>query len=213
SKIHKEFNVKLPLTEIFKNASIRTLADTIKEYSQEKYISIETAEKKEYYDLSSAQKRLFILQQMEPASTVYNMPYVIPLMETVSREKLEETFGKLIARHESLRTAFRMINGTLVQKIQKNVEFKIERKKKHQKEENQTKQYPQEFFRPFDLASAPLLRVGIVETTETDTNTNTKRTKSGGSVHTAHTVHDVHPVHNGHTSFMLIDMHHIISDG
>ncbi|MCP4150015.1 MAG: amino acid adenylation domain-containing protein, partial [bacterium] len=36
SQIHKEFDVKLPLAEIFKNTSIMTLAETIKKKSQDK---------------------------------------------------------------------------------------------------------------------------------------------------------------------------------
>ncbi|MCP4153928.1 MAG: hypothetical protein GY757_39745, partial [bacterium] len=79
SKIHKEFNVKLPLPEIFKKSTIRTLAETIKEFTRDNYVAIEPTEKKEYYILSSAQKRLFILQQMELESTAYNMPLTIPL--------------------------------------------------------------------------------------------------------------------------------------
>ncbi|MCP4149104.1 MAG: non-ribosomal peptide synthetase, partial [bacterium] len=57
AKIHKEFNVKLPLTEIFKKNTIRTQGQTIKEYAPEKYEAIEPVEKKEYYNMSAAQKR------------------------------------------------------------------------------------------------------------------------------------------------------------
>ncbi|MCP4148168.1 MAG: non-ribosomal peptide synthetase, partial [bacterium] len=66
-----------------------------------------------------------------------------------------------------------------------------------------------EFFRTFDLAEAPLLRVGIVETTGADT----EREKPGSNAHHTHNVHPVHPVHPVHNRFMLIDMHHIITDG
>ncbi|MCP4155663.1 MAG: hypothetical protein GY757_48510, partial [bacterium] len=81
SRIHKQFNVILPLAEIFKKPFIRTLSDTIKEFTQKKYVAIQPAEKKESYILSSAQKRLYILQQMEPASTAYNLPHTIPLVK------------------------------------------------------------------------------------------------------------------------------------
>ncbi|MCP4148238.1 MAG: AMP-binding protein, partial [bacterium] len=39
SKIHKQFNVKLPLAEIFKKPFIRTLADTIAEFTQDRYVA------------------------------------------------------------------------------------------------------------------------------------------------------------------------------
>ncbi len=126
AKIHKEFNVKLPLAEIFKKASIRELSDAMEEMTQEEYAAIEPSEKKEYYSLTSAQKRLYVLQQMEPQSTAYNMPYTLPLAKETDRERLEEGFKKLIRRHESLRTAINMVDGTPVQVIHPTVPFKLE---------------------------------------------------------------------------------------
>ncbi|MCP4151331.1 MAG: AMP-binding protein, partial [bacterium] len=64
AKIHKELNVKLALAEMFKKSTIRGLAEHIKGTTQKKYATIQPTEKKEYYMLSSAQKRLYILQQM-----------------------------------------------------------------------------------------------------------------------------------------------------
>ncbi|MCP4150340.1 MAG: amino acid adenylation domain-containing protein, partial [bacterium] len=65
TRIHKEFAVKVPLAEIFKNPDIRRMAQYIKTVEKETYHTIEAAAKKEYYALSSAQKRLYILQQMD----------------------------------------------------------------------------------------------------------------------------------------------------
>ncbi|MCP4153517.1 MAG: hypothetical protein GY757_37665, partial [bacterium] len=203
ARMHKYFNIKLPLTEIFKNTTIRTLGDTIRGKTvatlpgeKETFANIKPVEKKEYYILSSAQKRLFILQQMELESTAYNMPYVLPLRETPRLENPEETFRKLIRRHESLRTSFHMINNNPVQVVHNNVAFKlekfqVEKNKKDGTEENISIRTQGKFFRSFDLAGAPLLRVGIVETTGTDADTE-------------------QPVRD---RFMLIDMHHIITDG
>ncbi|MCP4154547.1 MAG: non-ribosomal peptide synthetase, partial [bacterium] len=215
AKLHKAFNVKLPLAAIFKTPSIRALSDTIKGLTKNKYASIEPAGKKEYYILSSAQKRLYVLQQMELGGTAYNMPHIIPLTETLSLEKLEDNFRKLIKRHESLRTSFHMINpvtpeGVMpvtpgeeipIQVIHENVAFKIERFKigkfKNGINEESLSQWAQrEFFRTFDLDTPPLLRIGIVETTDMDTDTGPTK-----------------PGHDDRERFMLIDMHHIITDG
>ncbi|MCP4151658.1 MAG: amino acid adenylation domain-containing protein, partial [bacterium] len=109
ARIHKELNVKLLLAEIFKNSTIRTLADSIKELTQDKYLAVQPAEKKEYYIMSAAQKRLYVLQQMDLESTVYNMPQTIPLAKDTDLARLENAFKKLIRLHESLRTSFHMI--------------------------------------------------------------------------------------------------------
>jgi acyl carrier protein len=82
SKVHKVFDVKLPLLEIFKTPTVKKLARYIKDTGQEAYVSIKPVEQKEYYPLSSAQKRLYVLQQMQPQDTFYNMLHVIPLGES-----------------------------------------------------------------------------------------------------------------------------------
>ncbi|MCP4157819.1 MAG: amino acid adenylation domain-containing protein, partial [bacterium] len=110
SRIHKEFDVKLPLAEIFKTPSIRSISENIKKRAIDKHTAIEPTEKKEYYTLSSPQKRLYILQQMELESTTYNMPHTLPLAAGTDIVRLENTFRQLIQRHESLRTSFHMIN-------------------------------------------------------------------------------------------------------
>ncbi|MCP4156725.1 MAG: non-ribosomal peptide synthetase, partial [bacterium] len=213
ARIHKKFNIKLPLTGIFRNSSIRTLAHNLKGLTEDKYAPIKQVEKKAFYILSPAQKRLYFLQQMELESTAYNMPYVFPLTEILSLEKTGDTFRKLIRRHESLRTSFHMLNpvtpgrvpvtpeGVIpVQVVQNNVAFEIEKFKigkyeNDEREENSLMRIQQEFFRPFDLTVAPLLRVGIVETAGTDMNTKTAK-----------------PTSDSHEGIMLIDMHHIITD-
>ncbi|MCP5106661.1 MAG: non-ribosomal peptide synthetase, partial [bacterium] len=151
-RIHKAFDIKVPLTEIFRLPTIRQLAQYIRESAKEKYSAIVPVEEKEYYILSSAQKRLYILQQMDMQSIAYNMPQVIQLDGKVDKERMEDAFKRLIRRHESLRTSFIMVNEEPVQKIHKNVEFKI-----HNIVGTEHRSVP------FDLQSAPLMRVGLVK--------------------------------------------------
>jgi tyrocidine synthetase-3 len=203
AKIHKTFNVKLPLVEVFKQPSIREQAVYIKNAVKDEYIPITPVEKKEYYDLSSAQKRLYILQQLEPGVTAYNMPQTIYLADETDIKELEKTFIKLIERHESLRTSFLQVNEKPVQKVHDKVEFSIEYfdlKVTGVGDRNRWRSegrgglaplslespLPQEnFIRPFDLREAPLLRVGLMELPNTPE----------------------------HRCILMLDMHHIITDG
>ncbi|MCP5106054.1 MAG: amino acid adenylation domain-containing protein, partial [bacterium] len=162
AKIHKQFDVRMPLIEIFKNATVRSLARYLEDASRESYHAVEAVEEKEYYILSSAQKRLYILQQMEPESTGYNVPRVIPLDTAVDKDLLEETFRKMIRRHESLRTSFIMVNEEPVQRIHENVEFKIDDIIGSPRRGVGTEHRSV----PFDLQSAPLMRVGLVKLAE-----------------------------------------------
>ena len=60
--------------------------------------------------LSFAQERLWFLNQLEPGNPFYNIPAALRLRGRLRDELLKETLDRLIARHESLRTGFRVIN-------------------------------------------------------------------------------------------------------
>jgi tyrocidine synthetase-3 len=164
--VHKIFNVKIPLVEIFKTSTIRGLAQYLKGAAKDKYISIREAEAREYYPLSSSQKRFYILHQVESIDETYNMPIVVELEGLLDLEKLHRVFAELIARHECLRTSFHLEDGEPVQKIHKGVNFKIE----YDEVSNSLTSYLltliSQFIRPFDLSSPPLLRVGLIKTGE-----------------------------------------------
>jgi tyrocidine synthetase-3 len=215
SKIHKVFDVKVPLVEIFKMPRIKELAKYIKEKSKDYYISIEPAEDKEYYPLSFAQKRLYILQQMNPDSTAYNMPEIITLAAKFDLGKINETFKRFIKRHESLRTSFHMVNDTPVQVIHDELCFEIEYYQVEEEEgpfgqvldacggqspksqELRAKSYISSFIRPFDLSKAPLLRVGLIKLLHTPSALRVPPSQGG----------------NADKYLLLVDLHHIISDG
>ncbi|NOQ24723.1 MAG: amino acid adenylation domain-containing protein [Bacteroidales bacterium] len=159
-KIHKEMGVKFTLKEVFLHSTIRDLYCNIGASNMKDFIVISKAEHREYYDVSSAQKRLFILQQMEPKNTAYNMPMQIHLPEIISKERLELIFSKIISRHENFRTSFEMKDESLVQRIHSKVDFKII---EETIEENFLENKRIEFIRPFDLSQTPLLRVELLQ--------------------------------------------------
>lgn len=131
------------------------------------FTAVEPAEEKEYYSLSSAQKRMYILQQMDTASTGYNMPMVLGMEGDLDRDKLKDTFRTLIVRHESLRTSFQMINNTPVQIVHDTSDFLIE-ELVQAVPTKPIKDVISSFIRPFDLALAPLIRVGLIESGENE---------------------------------------------
>ncbi len=165
ARTHKALHVRIPMAELFKTPTIKGLSGYIKKAAAERYASIEAAEKKEYYGLSFAQKRLYVLQQMEPGSIVYNMPYIIGLSGVYHMEKLERTFIQLIERYESFRTSFLMKDDEPVQRIHQRVEFKMEgRGTLHGP--LSIEDVIRDFIRPFDLSHAPLLRAGLIKRRE-----------------------------------------------
>ncbi|WP_268626173.1 non-ribosomal peptide synthetase [Paenibacillus alvei] len=160
SKVHQELNVELPLRDVFRYPTIEEMALAISRIGEQSFSSIPLAGARAYYPLSSAQKRLFILNQLEGADQSYNMPGVLLLEGSIDRSLLEKAFRGLIARHETLRTGFEIVQGEAVQRIYESVDFAVEYR--HASEE-ETSEVVQAFIRPFDLAKPPLLRAELVE--------------------------------------------------
>ncbi len=162
--IHKEFNVKISLAEFFNRCTVGELSAVIGHSGEEAdtYASIEAVEEREYYPLSSAQKRLYFLQQMDPTSISYNIPFVFPIGKDMEIPRLEETFKLLIARHESLRTSFREVNDMPVQRVHRveDVEFRLDYLEADPVE---AQRIAANYTRPFDLENAPLIRSGIIK--------------------------------------------------
>ena len=158
ARIHKEFNVEIPLREIFLHKTVKKLAEYIDKSEKDIYSSIEPVEKREFYPVSSAQKRLFLLEQLDDAGTGYNIPAAVEIEGSLDVKRLEDTFKTLVERHETLRTSFEIIDGEPVQRIHKDITFEIEHIDTDGKNVDQVIQH---FIRPFNLANAPLFRVGL----------------------------------------------------
>ncbi|WP_434784580.1 amino acid adenylation domain-containing protein [Paenibacillus polymyxa] len=160
SKVHKELSVDLPLRDVFRHSTIEAMAEAISQLERQEHLSIPVLDKRDYYPLSSVQKRLYIQQQMEGAELSYNMSGMTVLVGRLERNQFEAALKGLIARHEILRTGFEMIDGEPVQRIYPDLKFAVEYTKAT---ESETKSIVDGFVRVFDLERPPLLRVGLVE--------------------------------------------------
>ncbi|MEY9094723.1 amino acid adenylation domain-containing protein, partial [Paenibacillus sp. RC84] len=159
-KVHKELNVDLPLRDVFRHSTVEEMAEAIARMERQEHVSIPLAEEQDHYPQSSAQKRLYILNQLEGAELSYNMPGALLLEGALDQNRFEEAFRRLIERHETLRTGFEMVNGEAVQRVYAAVDFFVEHFSAAEEEAAET---VRDFVRPFDLAKPPLLRVGLVE--------------------------------------------------
>ncbi|WP_163094449.1 non-ribosomal peptide synthetase [Bacillus velezensis] len=153
SRIAKEFGVQVPLQDIFARPTVEELASVIQDLEESPYEAIQPAQKQDTYPVSSAQKRMYVLQQLEDGGVGYNMPAVLELTGPLDRGRLEETFRQLVERHESLRTSFETgPDGEPVQRIHDSVPFQLDEAKS-----------ADAFVRPFCLEEAPLFRAALVK--------------------------------------------------
>ncbi|WP_336155969.1 plipastatin non-ribosomal peptide synthetase PpsC [Bacillus sp. 204(2023)] len=180
SRIAKEFDVQVPLKDVFAHPTVEGLATVIREGTDSPYEAIKPAEKQETYPVSSAQKRIYVLQQLEDGGTGYNMPAVLELEGKLNPERMDRAFKELIKRHESLRTSFEQDEGgDPVQRIHDEVPFTLQTTVLGARTEEEA---AAAFIKPFDLSQAPLFRAQIVKVSD-------------------------------ERHLLLVDMHHIISDG
>ena len=157
-KVNRVFDVEVPLSELFRLSTIRGMAGYIESASKKESQIISPAEKKEYYPLSSAQKRMFLLQQLMPDTIGYNELSVARLQGTVSIDKFQDAVRKIIQRHECFRTSFILIDGEPVQRILSRVDFSLEILDAKASTETSIDL----FIRPFDLSIPPHLRIAII---------------------------------------------------
>ncbi|MCU0289045.1 MAG: amino acid adenylation domain-containing protein, partial [Acidobacteria bacterium] len=167
AKIQKEFNVSIPLQDLFELSTVREMAAYLeKDKREDTFTPIEPVEMKEYYPLSSAQKRLYIMYLLDEKSTRYNVASAVVLKGPLDIDHFKDTFIKLIRRHESLRTSFNTVKDEPVQRVHEpgDVNFVVRR---YEVGDTVTAEIVNQSVTPFDLAKAPLFRVAVVKQEET----------------------------------------------
>jgi len=198
SRIQKEFNLNIKVSDIFNKPTIEELSLYLQEIqiSMEE-ISVSLHEKdilefneiqpvtpKEYYETSAVQQRMYAINQVDTKSINYNMPFVYVAKGKFDKDKFEEVLKKLIKRHEALRTSFHVVDGVVVQKVHEMVDFGLQYLRingKLEERKDDIDKAVDEFIKPFDLSKEPLIRAEVIRLQN--------------------------------ANILIIDMHHIISDG
>lgn len=117
--------------------------------------------------LSFAQQRLWFLDQLRPNNPVYNIPDAIRLTGRLNGDALHRALGTVVARHESLRTTFDIVDGQHVQVIGEPAEVDLSVRDLQglpaaDREQTLRKEILEEARRPFDLAKGPLYRASLL---------------------------------------------------
>ncbi len=162
-RIKKKFGVDLTLREFFVRTTIAELAEFVEENCslQKEETALFTPVTRDFYPLSAAQERMYILSELENHSTNYNATSAITLLGAIDIQKIERVFQKIIARHDILRTAFVKIDGSVKQKVLDKVEFHVETV---EAAPEQLVKQVEACIRKFDLSAPPLIRVCLIKT-------------------------------------------------
>lgn len=151
---------RFSVRDVFECKTPASLAKKLNDKNSDKRVGITKAEEKEYYPMSSAQKRVFFMHNLAPESVAYNIALCYKLGGDVNMEKLEKAFQSIIDRHEILRTGFIIHNDMPAQKIFNNVKVTLDY---YQDVRSSEIELMERFVQPFNLSCPPLLRMGIVK--------------------------------------------------
>ncbi|MGW2182455.1 condensation domain-containing protein [Streptomyces sp. NPDC001732] len=119
--------------------------------------------------LAPTQRRMWLLEQLRPGRTEYNVVDLWAVDGPLDTSALEAAVGDVLQRHEVLRTTFHLIDGEPVQRIHpvsavglEVIPGVLEGAAAHERVESLART-------PFDLTSAPLVRWTLLRT-GTDTH-------------------------------------------
>src|SRR6185369_10736112 len=118
--------------------------------------------------MSFAQQRLWVLDQLEPGRTIYNVPDTHYFKGRLDRDALERSLSELVRRHEILRTTFELSDAEPVQLIGDpqpvtlNLVDVSHLPKKARVAEAQ-RLTNEQLHQPFDLSRGPLFRAQLVK--------------------------------------------------
>jgi len=166
SKIYKVFEVEVSLKDFFEHATVQRLAQLIDQAKKSQFAAIPVIPESDHYPVSHAQRRLWVMHQMDIDARAYNLPSVYWLDGECHAAILEQVFQQLIARHEVLRTRFVMVDGELKQQVLAKVAFTlpvVDLTERPNSLEIATQWVEQDHAQPFDLTSAPLMRVQLLK--------------------------------------------------
>ncbi|TQH30027.1 pyoverdine non-ribosomal peptide synthetase PvdD [Pseudomonas aeruginosa] len=165
SRVRQEQQLDASLKTLFERPVLEAFAQGL-ERTTDAVSTIPLADRQQPLALSFAQERQWFLWQLEPESTAYHIPSALRLRGRLDVDALQRSFDSLVARHETLRTRFRLEGGRSYQQVQPAVSVSIEREQFG--EEGLIERIQAIVVQPFDLERGPLLRVNLLQLAEDD---------------------------------------------
>ncbi|PAM96247.1 non-ribosomal peptide synthetase [Flavobacterium sp. IR1] len=161
--VSKELSFTISLKNIFDYPTIETLANHLQDLKQDQAIALTTAEVKNFYSVTPSQYNIWLASQQEKGSIAYNMSAAYHVTGTLNVQGIEEAIKKIISKYEILRTNFIEIDGIPFQKINPIDDVRFSITVDQVKSENVDQKIEQLLHTAFDLETAVLLRVQVLQ--------------------------------------------------
>jgi amino acid adenylation domain-containing protein len=188
SRIKDVFGVELPLRCLFATPTVAGLSADLERASRAaESPPLARADRHGDLLLSFGQQRLWVLDQLQSGSPVYNLPLALRLSGELSVPALQASLSEVVRRHESLRTILVTRGGQPFQRVLPPAAVPLGAidlggLDVRERAVELSRLSREHAARPFDLACGPLLRSSLV--------------RLGESEHA-----------------VLLNQHHVVSDG
>ncbi|MEO5956482.1 MAG: amino acid adenylation domain-containing protein [Nitrospiraceae bacterium] len=173
SRIKEMFLVELPLRTIFDSPTVAQLAEHLR-VEQQRGVGraalppIVVVSRTEPLPLSYSQQRRWVMYQLAPEGTAYNMPFASRQTGPLNKQWLRQTIGSVTRRHEAFRTTFRMTESGPVQIVAEWqpphwVEINLRGLPREQRLDEAIRLVEEEARTPFDLEQGPVARFLLIQ--------------------------------------------------
>ncbi|HUQ56290.1 non-ribosomal peptide synthetase [Lentzea sp.] len=154
ARIRSAFDTEIALREVFDAPTVAALEARL-DGGRRARDRIVPVERPELVPLSSAQQRLWTVEQVQQPGAAYHVPIALRLTGDLDVTALRPALEDVVRRHEALRTVFRQRDGQVCQEVLPAVVDFAESRSTVAEESR----------RPFDLTESPL-RVRLFRTGE-----------------------------------------------
>lgn len=159
SNLHNQLNVRLKIKDLYRCQTIDKLVSQIENTSTNNMVESRQThidQQQEYYECSFSQQEMLQLKN-NIYPTRYNLSCVFSIDGVLDLDRINMALNKLVKRHEIYRTCFIVYNGEYHQKIEDDVNLKIE----HVYSDDIDAEI-EKFIVDFEVTKLPLLKMQLV---------------------------------------------------
>ncbi|OEJ34561.1 non-ribosomal peptide synthetase [Streptomyces subrutilus] len=160
SRVRAVLGAELGIRDVFEAPTVAGLVQRLDGSAAR--LALTAGERPERLPLSSAQRRLWLIDRMEGPSALYNMPLALRLTGPLDPAALELALADLVARHEILRTVIAEHDGEPHQLVLAPADAALPVAPLDCAPESVDEEVDRAARRPFDLAAEPPVRVTLL---------------------------------------------------
>ncbi len=165
-QVNKRYGVTLDSRSLVKSGTIQSIENEILKQmlaggTMTAAETSKSTEARTSAPLSYAQTGVYFDCLKNPASTIYNIPYLLSYPQGTDAQRLAETVKTVIESHPELSVHFATEGEKIIQTTDNSVPAQVPIT---MMSEEELKRHKNEFVRPFNLQKAPLYRAEVVQT-------------------------------------------------